>query len=289
MTLRVVHQNATMLNSLVDIGTNFLRTPFVRQTLLLMAGRGTSKLLSFLAFVLVARVLGPDLYGGFTFAFTLASLMTFIPNLGADPLYTREVSAGRAEARDLLGLVLILKMLGSVVFLCVYLGGLFLTTKSVPAREASLFVGSAFVFMSIAQTWTAVLITSARGGIAGFLETFQAALFLLFIVFFLFPSPAAGMAAKGFFVAQVAGAIAGFWVVMSIAGLPRLGQNISTCLGTLFQAMPLALLWLVSDLYLRVDTAMLFYLRGDIETGLYGASYRLVEGVCSAAIVVGRI
>ena len=284
--LSSLHRHTTMLNSLLNIGQEYFRTPFVRQTLLLMGGRGASKLLSFLTFVLIARALGPDLYGGFTFAFTFASLLMFILSMGADPFYTREVSVGRAEAKNLLGVVLLLKILGSVVFVSVYFSGLFLTTKSIPAREASLFVGSAFVFMSIAQTWTAVLITSARGGLAGFLEASQAGLFLMFIVSFIFASPTAGMAAKGFLVGQAVGAIAGFGMVWSIAGLPRMRQNINTCLHTLHQTVPLALVWLVSDLYLRINTAMLFYLRGDTETGLYGASFRLVEGVYSAAIVV---
>lgn len=284
--INVFHQPYTMLKSLVRIATHFSRTRFVQQTLLLMAGRGGSKVLSFLAFVLIARALGPDLYGGFVFAFSFASLMMFIPNLGVDPLYAREVAAGRADARDLLGAVLILKSFGSIVFLSVYFAGLFLTTKSVPAREASFFVGSAFVVMSIAQTWATVLITSARGGLAGSLEVSQAGLFLLFIVLFMLPSPAPGLAALGFFLTQVAGAIAGLGAVWCIAGLPHMKQNLTTCLRALFKAIPLALLWLVSDLYLRVNTAMLFYLRGDIETGFFGASYRLVEGVYTAVIVV---
>ena len=68
------------------------------QALGLGIGRGIAMLLSFIGFLLVARLLGPQQFGGFIFAFSLASLLVFLPNMGVDPYYSREVPAGRATA-----------------------------------------------------------------------------------------------------------------------------------------------------------------------------------------------
>jgi O-antigen/teichoic acid export membrane protein len=37
---------------------------------------------------------------------------------------------------------------------------------------------------------------------------------------------------------------------------------------------------------MRIDAAMLFYLRGNLDTGLYAAPYRLVEGLYSVTMVL---
>lgn len=260
--------------------------PLVRQTLSLLTGHGASKLLSFAAFVLIARWLGPEQYGGFTFAFTLGSLLIFIPSMGADPFYTREVSAGRADAQDLLGVNLALKGLGSVLFLGLYVGGLLLTTNDVSARSASWYVGPAFALLAITQTWRAALVTSAHPGQAGLLDAVQSALFLLFVVTVVPNSPTPGAAAGGFLLGQSAGVIVGFAAVWKTTGPPRVPGSTNQVLRTLKGTIPLALVWFLADLYMRIDAAMLFYLRGNLDTGLYGAPYRLVEGLYSVAMVL---
>ena len=135
---------------------------FIGQTLLLMGGQGFGKVFSFVSFMIIARLLGPSLYGSFTFALTFGSLLAFIPNMGVDPFYSREVPTGREKARELLGVVLILKIAGSVVFFLIYTGGIFLSTTNNEVRGASYFIGTAIVLLSLTLTCKAVLITSSR-------------------------------------------------------------------------------------------------------------------------------
>ena len=256
------------------------------QTVPLLAGHAASKLLSFAGFVFVARALGPVAFGGFTFAFTLASLLMFIPSMGCDPFYTRDVSAGRASARDLLGTVLVLKAAGGALFLALFVGGVFLTTPEASAREASVYVGPAFVVLAIAQTWKAVLITSGHPGTAGMVDVFQAGVFIAFIAVALpfWATPA--WAAAGFLASQVAGAGLGLAAVSTTTGLPRMTWGIAAALRLLPATAPLAMIWFLGDLYLRVGAAILFYVHGSREAGLYAAPYRLVEGLYGVATVV---
>jgi O-antigen/teichoic acid export membrane protein len=98
--------------------------------------------------------------------------------------------------------------------------------------------------------------------------------------------PTVSKAALSFLLGQAAAAIAGAVVVLRLIGIPPMPRSAAMSWQLFRMALPLMLIWFLSDLYLRVDTTILYYLRGDRETGLYGASYRLVEGVYSAAIVV---
>lgn len=256
------------------------------QSLLLAIGRGGAKMLNFLGFLIVARSLGPVAYGGFTFALSLASVLAFIPNMGLDPLYSREVASGRLKASDLLGTVLHLKLLGSGCFLVVYLSLVELSATSAPVRESALPIAVAMILLAFGDTWRTVLIAAGRAGLAGALEVVPAMVFLGMSMAVVRMTPTAESASLSFVSGQIAVGILGSMVVLRLVGKPHVSRAPGTHLQVMKMAAPLMLIWFLSDLYLRIDMTLLYYFRGDGETGFYGASYRLVEGMVSAALVV---
>ena len=259
---------------------------FSGQALRLGAGQAVGKGLNFLGFLLVARALGPSQYGGLTFALSLGSLLIFLPNLGMDPLFSREVPAGRARASDLLGSILALKAAAVGLFLIVYLCIVFTTATSAPVRAAAMPVALAMGLLAISQTWRTVLITSGRAGLAGMLEVLAPGVFVLASMVTIGPVPTASRAALGFLVGQLVAALAGAIVVLRRFQPSAPPRTPTPYLRILKLAFPLMMIWFFSDLYLRVDMTILYYLRGDAQAGLYGASYRLVEGVYSGALVI---
>ena len=171
-------------------------------------------------------------------------------------------------------------------FSLIYTGGIFLSTTNNDVRGASYFIGTAIVLLSITLTCKAVLITSSSAGVSGLLDTVQSGVFLLIVALIVSVAPTIIRAAEAFLTSQIAGVLIGARVVWKLVGLPQFPMDPFRYIDTFKKTVPLAMIWLLSDLYLRVDTAMLYYLRGGTETGLYGASYRLVEGVCSACFMV---
>jgi O-antigen/teichoic acid export membrane protein len=151
-------------------------------------------------------------------------------------------------------------------------------------RQECLYVGLAFVALAYTETGRTALITAGRAGLAGLIVVAPSALFLLFAVIVSAHPPAGHLAAEAFALSQLAGlALAGL-AVHGVIGRPRLPSRLPV--GTLSQAVPLALIWFLSDVHLRVDATMLFYMRGSAETGLYGAAHRLIEGLMSVCLVV---
>jgi O-antigen/teichoic acid export membrane protein len=245
--------------------------------------------LSFVGFLVIARFLGPQQFGGFIFAFSLASLLVFLPNMGADPYYSREVPAGRATATQLLGLNVSLKLAGSLAFLMLYAACLLLLPVSPAVREAGIFVAIAFVLLAFSQTWKTVLITASRGGASGLIDSATAAAFLVLVVALVPSHPAPAFAGAAFLLSQVFGMGLGAILTNRVLEFKRLYSAPLAYTTALKSTAPLMLIWFLSDLYLRVDASILYLLRGDTETGLYGASFRLVEGVLSGAVVVSSI
>jgi O-antigen/teichoic acid export membrane protein len=252
-------------------------------------GRGIAMLLSFIGFLLVARLLGPQQFGGFIFVFSLASLLVFLPNMGVDPYYSREVPAGRATAAQLLGLNLSLKFAGSLAFLLLYAACLFLLPLSLSVRQAGLFIAIAFVSLAFSQTWKTVLITASRGGLSGIIDSATAAFFLILVVALVAVDPSPPLAAAAFLLSQLLGTTLGFVLTIRAMELKKLYEAPIAYMTALKSTVPLMVIWFLSDLYLRVDASILYFLKGDMETGFYGASFRLVEGVLSGALVVSSI
>ncbi len=273
--------NATVARWFRDLRVRAL----VSQTILLGLGRGAGKLLSFAAFVLTARALGPTSFGLFAFAMSVASLLIFLPNMGADPFYSREVAGGRECRRGLLRRILGLKLAGSAVFLLLYPLILRLTSSQA-SFQTVVCLALAFVFLCFTETWRAVLITAEKPGSAGVLDVMQSAGFLILVLLFVRHHPSPETAAVTFAVSQIGSVVVGAVLVWQLLKHHPIRPSSGTWRSVFAATLPLMAIWMFSDLYLRVDTAMLYLFKGEAETGFYAASYRLVEGLCSATLVL---
>ena len=257
----------------------------VGQTVLLGVGSGAGKVLSFAAFVLTARALGPKSFGLLAFAMSVASLLVFLPNMGVDPYYCREVAGGRECRRGLLRLVVGLKLAGSAAFLLFY--PLILRFTSTQASfQTGVYLALAFVFLCFTQSWRSVLITAERSGSAGILDLTQSAGFLIFVVLFVRQHPSPETAALAFAASQIGSIVVGACLVWQLLRHDPIKPSNGTWRSVFAATLPLMTIWMFSDLYLRVDTAMLYFFKGETETGYYAVSYRLVEGLCSATLVL---
>lgn len=259
------------------------------QSVLLGVGRISGKLLSFVGFTLIARALGPTLYGPFAFAISVASLLVFLPNMGVDPYYSREVALGRKCRRGLLTRILTLKLAGGALFLVLYPLIMWFSSGNNTSVQTVVFLDVAFVLLCFTETWRSVLITAGRAGLSGFLELLQSAFFLLLVGLLVMNHPAPESAAMAFSIAQIAGVAIGAVLVWRLLAHSPANPSNTTYRSLLSSTLPLMAIWLFSDLYLRIDTAMLYLFRGEAETGYYAASYRLVEGVCSITLVLCAI
>lgn len=260
---------------------------FTAQTLSLIAGRGLGKLMNFAGFLLLARALGPAAYGGFTFAFSLASILVFLPNMGVDGLFSRQVARGHEPAREILGTMLVMKAAGSLIYIPLFLGIIYLSPTTPAARDGAAAVAVALVLLSFWVTWSTVLITASRAHVAGVLEVIAAAVFLSLCATWVYQRPSVVAASMAFLAGQVVLFAVGGIVSLGPVGRLKVPVDRRTYLRVLGGAAPFLLIWFANNLYYKIDATLLYYFRGDAETGLYSAAYRLLEGLLAVAIVVG--
>ena len=142
------------------------------------------------------------------------------------------------------------------------------------------------MFLCFTETWRSVLITAEKPGSAGVLDVIQSAGFLILVLLFVRHHPSPETAALTFALSQIGSVVLGAVLVWQLLRHHPLTASNRTWRSVFAATLPLMAIWMFSDLYLRVDTAMIYLIKGEAETGYYAASYRLVEGLCSATLVL---
>jgi len=236
--------------------------------------------------LLLARLLGPEGYGQYTFALGWAGLFALLPDFALNPVLSRDLARRPEMGRAYTARVLTTKALLASMAAALLVAA---TAAHTPARRLAPMVGAAFLFLlatSLAETGQALAAAYER-----------------------FPAGAGlNLAQKGLVsVAGLAAATSGLgpsdvlWTVTGAgaAGLAlttvywhrslrtRVAPYAQSATDLARAAFPLFLQTVFISIYSRIGTILLGTLKGDAQTGLYGAAYRFVEAshVLPAAFV----
>ena len=245
-----------------------------RNFLLLSAGELAAKLLTFAAFVYLARVLGPERSGSLEFVLAIMVFFTLAVDLGLGTYGAREIARDRSQASALLrDLAMLRLLLASGSFLVLLLVAA-LVPKSLDAQLLLVLYGlSLFAYPALLQwffqghdqmQWVALASITRQGVFTGLL--------------FAFFRPGTSLAYVGLFECiSVATVAAGCLCVARRrfhATLPGPRMKLESSLGQLRQALPIGLSELAWALFWYLATVQLGLLVGGEQLGWYGVSHR---------------
>jgi O-antigen/teichoic acid export membrane protein len=247
-----------------------------RNTAVQVVGEVFSKLASAAFYIVMARELGRDGFGEFTFALSLALLLTTLSGFGTDALVTREV-AREGGTHELFWPALRIKSAVGFVAVLVAIGVAAAGSWSTSTVVAVALLGVAALVELLSKTVYATF--------QGVEDMRPVALALLLQRVF---TAAAGIAAlvAGAGVVPVAGVylagalLAQLWAQqrLSRAGIrPARVRDRARTVGLLKQSLPLGLTTLLGTVLFRIDTTILALMKDDAAVGIYGAAYRLLE------------
>jgi O-antigen/teichoic acid export membrane protein len=87
-----------------------LGTRAVGNSVLILAARTISRLVSLVVVIVLANALGDTNYGRYTTLIAYSALVSVIAELGFSPLYTREAARNQKELGEYLGTLLLVKI-----------------------------------------------------------------------------------------------------------------------------------------------------------------------------------
>lgn len=244
---------------------------------LLLISRILSRLIGLGVIVLVSRLLGAQVFGKFSFAFSFVGLFAAIVGMGLTTFVTREIARRRDEAGAYLASALVLK----VGLLAVGVVALAVATHATVPDSTSRLA----IYLAAVSLFAASFTSIVNGAFRAF-ESMQYEV-LGFVVGKLV---LLGLCALCYVARTGLGAVVGAFAASSLIELAvacgllrtrlvRSGYRVSVerIRTILRETLPFALGAVLGVIYFRIDTVMLRFLKGDLATGWYGGAYRFVE------------
>jgi len=249
----------------------------VKNSLWLFFAEALSKLIALATQIVAARYLGKEGYGVFSFAFALAGAFIVFTDAGIGVYITRELTRRPERPGELLGRVFVLKGWVSLATLVALAG---FTLAAGIAGDARWVVAAAGLALLL-NGYTDAVLAALRA-----LESMARVARLMVmqrLVFFLLAAAVLlmGLGTVAFALAFLASSVLAFLLsrrtLADLAGGTPLAGG-QEGLEEIFRAvLPLCGVFLCAYVYYRIDAVLLYFLRGEAETGWYAAAFKLTE------------
>jgi O-antigen/teichoic acid export membrane protein len=247
----------------------------------------STHVLMFLTLILGARHLGHHDFGVFSFAYAFSEITNVIFDFGFYPYLIRTIARDKSRSEHVLGNILSLRTISYLASAIAVFPILFFTDAS-----PIVFV---IIYITMAQFFLKGYQMLFRGMfVANNLFHYESASVAIDRVSTLVLCTAV-LALGGGIVSFASMILAGklisilylMWKLGSLgAGPARLRFDVQEWPSLLRSSIPFALSIVFGEIYFKVDSVMLGYLRSAAEVGLYSAAYNLFEGLTTVALVV---
>lgn len=251
-----------------------------RNALVRSGGELAAKLASLVFLVAVARELGTSSFGDFTFAFSLTTVLIIAAGFGTDNLVAREVSRDRAKTHHMMGNVIAIKACMSVPLILVAIVIAALAGQSAETVAAVAVLGAGVAIENLGRTWHAVLQAHERMEFISVSLILQRTLTAVAAVILLTRGGGLLFATGAYTAGAVVGVLVAHWTTRRYVTTARAPLDRSRWPALVKAAIPLGIATMLFTVLLRLDATLLGFLKGgenNVEVGVYGAAFRLVE------------
>jgi O-antigen/teichoic acid export membrane protein len=249
----------------------------------LLGTAGAMVKLIFLGFHLyVADRLGREVFGDYTFVVNAIAILLVISDLGVEYLAERELARRPADLPWGLRALILLRGLSLVPSAAILILAVGLSQVGREVPPLLLWAPLLLVVMAFFNLLRTALRSTERMGFEAGLNTLERLLFIALGVLAL----AGGQGLLGLVRAQTIAVLVGLvcagclvWMLARRITPSPSEPTHPFLTRTLRQSFPFWLTALCSILLFREDSVMLYWLKGDAETGTYGVPFRLMEGL----------
>ena len=240
---------------------------------LLSAGIITN-LLSFVAIIYLARILGPGDFGKISFAMAIVAYFTVIANLGLPLLGTREVAREKDKIKDYLGNILTLRLCLAIFGFGLLLLMVFFLNKPLEIKYLIILYGLGLIPSALLLDWAFQGVEKME--YIGLGRILSSGIYLG-LVFWLIRSPKQLLLVPCF---QVAGNLLAAGLLFSIFvknfGKPKLKFDLISWKISLKQALPIGIPIIIGPIIRYIDIVTLGMMRSSEEVGYYSAACKIV-------------
>lgn len=259
----------------------------LKQTSWLFLAQSITRVIGFFYTIFLAKILGVEQFGLYILALAYFSLFSAISDFGFNRFLIRELAKDKLKLPELVCNIAILRLtLAAILFATAALFLYFLDTDKLRVSLTLLAV-LAILPQSFALTLDGIFVAfrKLQFSATALLISSLATVFLGSILVYL------GLGVYGAVNALIFGQLA-YVAALAIflwrqGGLRISSVKFDTLKEVLLGSLPYGLLGILGLLYFRIDTLLLAYLKGNFDTGIYGAAYRFLEAVVFIPTALG--
>jgi len=248
----------------------------LRNTALVLTAKVIARLIALVTVLYMIRRLGTAHYGSFTVLINLTAIVSVVLDLGFNVLFVREGARHQSEIQRYMRNVMSMRLLMSVVALAllaalVYplgLGDLLLPgfLLMVFTSYSTLLRNGLYAVQQLGYEAVAVVLES---------------LVLLALVLYGGRTQQSVLYFVWAYAAQYAFSCAYFVAILAFKRIAVPGWRFELVLlrEWFWKGLPFALTFVLTILYFRIDQPLIFIIRGEPESALYGAAYKPIESL----------
>lgn len=236
--------------------------------------------------IYVARYLGPEQFGIYSYAVAFVALFGAIARLGLDGIVVRDLVNHPEERDTYLGTAFWLKLIGSLVTIGLLAIAVQLTGNDATTNLYIFIIASGLIFQSfdVVDFYFQSRVLSKYVSISRLVQLALSSILKLYFVF----------TQADLFWFVVVSLVDQVSLALSLAiayWRQRVGSffgrfDLSTAKAMLINSWPLILSGIAISLYMRIDQIMIKEMLGEREVGLYSAAVRLSEAWYFVSVIV---
>jgi len=248
----------------------------IKNTSWLFLAEAINKGTFFLISIIIARSFGTELFGQFNYAISFVIIFSIIADFGINNLVIREIARDKDVAASLIGNSLIIKIFLSILtFILIIISTIF--TPSSLEVNIMVYILSFYIIFNSYNTFSKSIYRAfEKMKFETSLKFLESMILLLYVVIVSVYIKDLKILILGFVVASfITFLISIKWIKKYFTKFNfRLDKKIILFL--IKEAWPFALAGIFVTLYFNIDTLMVSWMKGNIETGFYSAAYNFI-------------
>lgn len=251
----------------------------LKQTSWLVAAQALTKILGLFYTIFLAKSLGVEDFGLFSVGLAYFSIVSALSDFGFNRYLIREISKEEGGKWEIICNLLMLRLTLVSLFFGIFSTFLYIFDADKMRVSVILLSSLAVLPQTVAITFDGVFIALRKLQLSAFASVISSLSTVLIGIF---------LVSRGFALWGATNALVLGQLIFALTFLVLFGWHVGIKLSeiklpvikkALAGSLPYGLLGVLGLLYFKIDTIMLSYLRGNFETGIYGASYRFLEAV----------
>ncbi len=234
--------------------------------------------LALIGLMLITRYLGPDKFGLYITALAFSGLFNSLGDWGIYQTATREISRPKADEKTLIGNIMALRITLSICLSLLLPIIIYFLPYTIELKIALILVLLSYIFYSFYQ----VLIGLFQKRLIMYKITLVELFGKLIQVIIVLLTIKLDLGFKFIVIGVTVSMLSNFIIIYFLTRrfiIIKLNFSLAKWKKFLQESWPIGLSVIVTFIYFRADSILLKTLRGNIDVGIYGAAYKVLENI----------